>query len=65
MVKKGPNQTNKTNIPEIEEAEIEALSGQFADSDNHTPEPEFSEELSDGGVRNKMAKEQLKQIRTD
>jgi len=58
MVKKGPNQTNKTNIPEIE-----ALSGQFADSDNHTPE--FSEELSDGGVRNKMAEEQLKRITTD
>ncbi len=63
MVKKGPNQTNKTNIPEIEEAEIEALSGKFADSDNHTPE--FSEELSDGGVRNKMAEEQLKRITTD
>ena len=62
-MKKGPSQTNKPNIPEVEEGEKEALLGEFADSDNYTTE--FSEELSDGGVRNKMAEEQLKRITTD
>lgn len=58
MVKKGSNQTNKSNS-----SEIEASSDEVNEGDNHTPK--FSEVLSDGGMRNKRAEEQLKRLTTD
>ncbi len=45
------------------EEELERLAGKFADSDNHTPD--FAEELSDGGERNKMAEAQRERLKKD
>lgn len=60
---KKPKSKNDNHVARIDEAESEQLTGQFADSDNRSPD--FSEELSDGGERNKMAKAQLERLKND
>lgn len=47
----------------IDQEDMEKLAGKFSNDDNQ--EPHFSEELSDGGERNRVAKEQLKRITLD